>query len=140
MVRLNKLLMSTDFDTLKNDGRAEASVTIPASVVVAGSSAVSYEATLDVGSPNSVVLVLCRSDVSGDFAATNWLQLSTPFIFNRTAQGGEAYNVTLLYSHVSGGVKVTCLISNPYGTSITLHNVTETWSFIVRSIKTPTFS
>lgn len=138
MPRLDKLYMTTDFDTLKNDGRETASIVIPAGDIIPASSTREYMTNIEIGSPESILLVQTRND-AGDFDDENWLQLQTPFAFSRTGSLG-GYSVVALYYHTGGNtVRVGCIVSNPYTSDMTLHAVTEAWSFVVRSIKPPRF-
>lgn len=141
MTKLYNLLLSTDFDSLKNDSSTTGLVVIPGGDVIAAGATATYETTVSVGAPEAMLIVSVTNNVmypNGDYAAvTNSLR------FDRTGTVGgvdTAYSIILRYGHTGGNnVRLVASIFNNAAGSLTLSPTTDAFTFRIRSIKVPRF-
>lgn len=137
MPRIDKLLFSTDFDTIKNDGSATITVVIPGGDVFAAGETKTYVGTTVVGESDSLVLMSYLNDIDSNGF---YRDLTTAFSQGRTAPSGDGYNIIIRGSHIGGGAfRMTLAIKNTYGVSLTI-GAQETWTFKIRTLKVPRFS
>ncbi len=135
MSRPNKITLdSTSFDTLKNDGRATGTVTIPGSVSITAGNSVVYTSDVTIGDHLSVVDVRVRSHQDG----TQYYLAGANLRFTRNPGTAFPYDIYVNAYHVSEKVvRLQAYIFNPYFLTMITNAPTETFSFELISYKTP---
>lgn len=130
----SKVILRTDaFDAMGNDGEATATVTIPGSVSIAAASRYLITADVDVGVSGSMADVRFQSSKAGSQYYLAGVQIS----FTRTGSLG-AYSVYADAYHLDGDtMRVQAYAVNPYGSTMTGASGDETFTFIIRTYKTP---
>lgn len=143
MPNVDGILLSTDFDTLKNDDAASTTLVVPGSVSIPGSvsssSAHIVTADLDVGEAESLLNVRIQSSKEG----AKYFLASVQFSLTRTGtvSGFPAiYSIYIFAVHAGGNtVRMTALIPNPYSTTLTGASGSETLTALVKTFQQPEF-
>lgn len=127
-----KLLITSDFPSLKNDNTATGSIVIPGSLVLAGSA--SATAFIDV--PSNANSSLSRGRIASTKNFTNWYTGQSIF-FPRTGSLGS-YNVVAFIWRPSAGItRFQVLIQNPFNSSLTLEAGSDTIYFYTNQFVAP---
>lgn len=128
--------LTSDFDTLKNDDSLTGTVTVPASQVIGASTTATYETTVTVGAPESLLVGSVTNNVS--YPSGHYLSLSGAFRFNRT--GSAPYSI-IVRSYHSGGssVRLICSIFNDGASALTTSATADVFTFRIKTVKVPRF-
>lgn len=143
MPRIDNLQFTTDFDTLKNDDSTTATITIPASDVIAASTTKTYETSVAVGAAESLLLVSYNNN--NDYPLGDYSSVSTSIQTNREGTvggvGGFGYSIVIRFAHSGGNiVRLTASIFNNNASPLTLASTADIYTFRIRSFKVPRFS
>jgi hypothetical protein len=137
MPRVDKLFLSTDFDTLKSDDSKTTTITITGGAGVAAGATATYSSTINVGQAESMIAAMANNSI--DQVDGSYVALSVPLRSDRT--GSAPYSIVLRYSHLSGNtVRFVASIYNNSASPLTLSATSETFTIIVRTFRVPKFA
>lgn len=136
MPRPESFIATTDFPTLKNDDSGDTTITIPASVNIAGNGYAEYTADVVAGSSGAIQ----SSRIASSKDSNKWYQAQV-VVLNRTGLNGgfpASYNVAFFIRRLSTTtLRCEVLIPNPYGTTLTTEAGVETVSYHINTFIPP---
>lgn len=139
MPRVDNLLLTSDFDTLKSDDVKTAVVTIPGSSGVAAGATATFSALVNVGQAQSLTLVSVTNNVT--YPAGDYSAISVPTRFDRMGGGATPYSIIVRHTHTGGNtVQVMASIFNNGASPLTTSATTDIFTFVVRTIRVPKFA
>jgi hypothetical protein len=119
MTKPEQFILNSDYATLKNDARNTIQITIPGSMVISASSTYSNSTIITLGTIGAAI----RSRInSNKDPSLDMLGSSVSYSRTGTSGGGPAlYDVLACVTRESSTtVRLTVLIRNPYGATLTL--------------------
>lgn len=132
-----QFISSSDFATLKNYKNGSASVVIPASASIGGSSYVEYHQDLTIGIGSS----LTRSRIRSSRFGSKWLANKMAIFDTRqgTNSGSPAFYSVYAFIWTPSSTTVRCqvYIPNPYSTTTLTSSTAETIDFYVNTFLPP---
>lgn len=127
---VSKFHLTTDADTMKNDGGATASVTIPASSSIPAGSSMSWTTTVDVTTSHPNVIAYVSSSL--DATKSIVVNVGASYAFPRTGSSSRAYNpFPISYRIGATTFLVGIIINNPYGSALAT-TTGETFTFVMK--------
>jgi hypothetical protein len=135
MTKPSNFILSSDYTTVKNDSNGSATVTVPASVVIAGNGYTTYTADINIGTKGSFARGRIKSSLDTDYYVAN----NVDYIRTGINGGSPAtYDLNVYFWRPSTSIlRCQVLIQNPYGTALTTSSTSETLSFYANSILPP---
>lgn len=132
MSKPDNFILNTDFPTLKNDNRGNATVSIPSSITITGNSYAEYHYDLPIGIKGAICNVRSQSSKNSD----KWVS-AQGCVFLRTGDIG-GYNVAIFVYRISATtVRCQIYIPNPYNTTLTGESGVETVNFHINTYIPP---
>lgn len=131
-----KFIMSSDFASLKNDDEVTITVTVPGSQSVAAGDKWTATTDMTAGTKNASL----RSQVTASKAPNDTYALPNIYVTrNGTVSGFPSpYSLYAFLTRVSPTtIRATAMILNPYGATLTGEAGSETFTFKVRTFRSP---
>ncbi len=136
MTRIDNLIITTDFDTLRNDDSGQTAISIPGSQTIGGYGTLIQTADITLGKAESLLNVRVNSSKEG----SHYYPVAISTRFSRTGSRG-VYGIFVACSHAGGNtIRATVIIPNPYGLSMVTASGTENFTFLIKTYNQPKFS
>ena len=131
MTKPESFISTTDYATLKNDGTATLTITLPASVAIASSTNYTLTSDVTVGTAGSSDRAQIHSSRLNKRYVTNLLSIDR--------SGTDPYTILVsLYRTSATNLRAVVDIRNPYGSTLTTESTAETFTFYVNTFLPPT--
>lgn len=135
MSKAEKFIITSDYASILEDGYAQTTVTVPSSVVIAGSGIYSVFQDIDVGKSGALLRTRMNSSKNPQEYVTQQLILArTGIAFGSSAP----YDVSAQLARISPTV-IRCymIIQNPYNVTLTGEAGAETVTFSINTFIAP---
>ena len=136
MANPESFTVTTDFPTLKNDGLGDTTITIPASVNIAGNGYAEYTSDVVAGASGAIQ----SSRIASSKDSNRWYQAQVVVLDRTGVNGGFSapYSVAFFIRRLSATtLRCEVLIPNPYGTTLTTEAGVETISYHINTFIPP---
>lgn len=131
MTKPESFISTSDYATLKNDGTATLTITLPASVGIASSTNYTLTSDVTVGTAGASDRAQIHSSRLGKRYVTNLLGVSR--------SGSDPYTILVsLYRTSATTLRAMVDIRNPYGGTLTTEATAEVFTFYVNTFLPPT--
>ena len=137
MTKPQRFILTTDYATLKNDATGTISVTLPSSASIGAASTSSWTTALTIGESGSSFRARITSSAGGgSFVGNSVVYIST----SGASLSGSSIGFDLyiaVHRTSSTELSLTAFIPNPYGSTLTINNLSRTITASVATFLPP---